>query len=117
MYASRTPGWDRVKPGAVRLAAAEGVGGAAQAAIGQAKPSSTSARAAEAPLTRIPAFVMAYHRSQAPTTQAPALSREPERGHKGPVWLAWSGRSGRNLPRLHRLGPEGPKRAAGDKMP
>jgi hypothetical protein len=32
-----------------------------------------------------------------------ALSREPGRGHKGPVWLAWSGRSGRNLPGLHGL--------------
>jgi hypothetical protein len=51
-----------------------------------------------------------------PRARPTALSREPERGHKGPVWLAWSGRSGRNLPRLHRLGPEGPKGAAGDKV-
>jgi hypothetical protein len=27
-----------------------------------------------------------------------------------------SRRSGRVLPRLHRLGPEGPKRAAGDEV-
>ena len=33
-----------------------------------------------------------------------------------PVRLDWSGRSGRNLPGLRRLGPEDPKCAAGDEV-
>ena len=37
-------------------------------------------------------------------------------GSQSPGWWAPSGRSGRNLPGMRRLGPEGPKGAAGDEV-